>query len=546
MKKIQLFLKGILIGFVSVAIPGFSASTIAIILGVYYVMIEAISELFQHFKRSLVFLLVLIAGYAVGAWIGANCVSILYDSFPLVMVFITLGLIIGSLPKMILEIKPYLHKISNWVIVLFIWGMLLLFSFLVIQKEEVTLSIYMPIQDYFWLAGIGIITAGTLVIPGMDFAVVLLSLGYYHAIMGLMNVFSKEVLSNFLVLCVYLIGYGVGAFLLSKLIQQLVKKYEVKMKFANFAFVAISPFLVIKQGILNNPYFDNHQIISDSTFVLAIVLGILAFLIVTFIHYLNNPNDKRVSGMKKRNLLRFFYAIFSKAPLALHYMFTMRKIGKEDQLPFEERYELVVKIAKKINQSGHIYLQVFGEENLNNETSLYIVNHQGRYDGIGVFLALENHPCTLIADRGRIIHPFYKDMFTMLKGAAIDRGNLRELVQTMNEVGERLKNGRSFIGFIEGKWGDNHNNLQEFHTGILRPAYASHVPIVPIVLYDTWKVFSISSIKKVYPEAHILPSISYEEYKDLTKQELANLIKQNMQLKLDEIKEQKDVEIERK
>lgn len=542
MKSIHIFLKGILIGFVSVAIPGLSASTIAIILGIYYLMIQSISELFKNFKKSISFLLILIAGYAGGAFIGANLVSVLYDYFPLVMVFVTLGFIIGSFPKMILEIKPYLNKLSNWLVVFIIWLALLLFSFLVIQKEEVVLTFDMPIRDYIWLAGIGIVTAGTLVIPGMDFAVVLLSFGYYHAIMGLMNVFSGDILSNLFILGVYLIGYGIGAFLLSKLIQQLAKKYESKMKFANFAFVAISPFLVVKQGILNNSYFNQHHIISDQTFGIAIILGIIAFLSVIIINHFHNPNDNRVRGMKKRNLLRFFYAVVSRAPLALYYMLKMRKIGKEDQLPFEKRYELVIKIAKEINKSGHIHLQVFGKEYLNNETSLYIVNHQGRYDGIGVFLALEDHPSTLIADRGRIIHPFYSDMFTMLKGAAIDRGNLRELVQIMNDVGERLKNGRSFIGFIEGRWGDNQNHLQEFHTGILRPAYASHVQIVPIVLYDTWKVFSVSSIKKIYPEAHILPAISYEEYKELTKQELATLIKQKMQSKLDEIEEQKDAE----
>lgn len=544
MKKIHICLKGILIGFVSVAIPGLSASTIAIILGIYYSMIHAISELFKSFKESIVFLLLLIIGYAIGAFIGANLVSILYNHFPLVMVFVTLGFIIGSLPKMIRGIKPYLNKISNWLVVFFIWLALLLFSFLIIQKEEVTLTLNMPIEDYLWLAIIGIITAGTLVIPGMDFAVVLLSLGYYHSIMGLMNVFSANFLSNFFILCVYLAGYGLGAFLLSKLIQKLAKKYEVKMQFANFAFVAISPFLVVKQGIINNPYFEQHRIIDDKSFVIAIVLGIVSLLIVVMINHLTNPNDKRVSGMKKRNLFRFFFAIISRAHLAIYYLFKMRKIGKEDTMPFEERYELVIKIAKKINKSGHIYLQVYGKEYLNNNTTLYIVNHQGRYDGIGVFTALENSPCTLIADRGRIIHPFYSDMFLMLKGAAIDRNNLRELIQIMNDVGERLKNGRSFIGFIEGKWGDNQNQLQEFHTGILRPAYASHVQIIPIVLYDTWKVFSIPSIKKIYPEAHILPAILYEEYKDLTKQQLADLIKQKMQSKLDNIREQKDAKKE--
>lgn len=542
MKKLSISLKGILIGFVSVAIPGLSASTIAIILGVYYLMIDAIGGIFKNFKKSITFLIFLLIGFGIGAFIGANLVCVLYDKFPLITVLVIIGFILGSLPKMITEIKPYINKISNWFVVLLIWAILLSFTFIVIRKEEVMLYFDMPLIDYIILGIIGIITAGTLVIPGMDFAIVLLSLGYYQAIMGLLNIFDGNLLRNILVLGVYLIGYGVGAFLLSKLIERVAKKYEVKMKFANFAFVAISPFLVIKQCVLNNSYFDTHSITSGSGLVMGIILGIIAFLVVFIVGALNKPNDTRVRGMKKRNLLRFFYGIISKAHLAIYYTLKMRKIAKDDKMQFEERYALVIKIAKMINKAGHIKLKVYGTENLNEKTTLFIVNHQGRYDGIGVFTALENHPCTLIADKGRINHAFYSDMFAMLDGAAIERVKLRELVQIMNDVGERLKNGRSFIGFIEGKWGDNENTLQEFYTGILRPAYQSKVQIVPIVLYDTWKVFGISSLKNVYPEVHILEPISYQEYENLSKQELANLIKELMQQKLDEIGERKEAE----
>lgn len=542
MKKLLISLKGILIGFVSVAIPGLSASTIAIILGVYYLMIDAIGNIFKNFKKSITFLLFLLIGFGIGAFIGANLVSVLYDKFPLITVLVIIGFILGSLPKMIMEIKPYINKISNWLVVVLIWAVLLSFTFLVIRKEEVILCFDMPLIDYIILGTIGIITAGTLVIPGMDFAIVLLSLGYYQAIMGLLNIFDGNLLRNILVLGVYLIGYGVGAFLLSKLIERFAKNNEVKMKFANFAFVAISPFLVIKQCIFNNSYFDTYSITSGLGLVIGIILGIIAFLVVFIVGALNKPNDTRVQGMKKRNLLRFFYSIISKAHLAIYYTLKMRKIAKDDKMPFEERYALVIKIAKMINKAGHIKLKIYGTKNLNEKTTLFIVNHQGRYDGIGVFTALENHPCTLIADKGRINHAFYSDMFAMLHGAAIERTKLRELVQIMNDVGERLKNGRSFIGFIEGKWGDNENTLQEFYTGILKPAYQSKVQIVPIVLYDTWKVFGISSLKNVYPEVHILEPISYQQYENLNKQELANLIKELMQQKLDEIGERKEAE----
>ena len=65
MNKLSLYLKGILIGFCSLAVPGLSASTIAIVLVVYYDMIYAISHILKKPKQSIGFLLVLLGGFLI-------------------------------------------------------------------------------------------------------------------------------------------------------------------------------------------------------------------------------------------------------------------------------------------------------------------------------------------------------------------------------------------------------------------------------------------------------------------------------------------------
>ena len=77
------------------------------------------------------------------------------------------------------------------------------------------------------------------------------------------------------------------------------------------------------------------------------------------------------------------------------------------------------------------------------------------------------------------------------------------------------------------------------HTGVLQPAYKSGCKVTPIVLYDSWKVFSISSLRRIEPETHVLPPIEYDEYKDLSKAEFSDLLKTRMQAKIDEIDERK-------
>ena len=60
-------------------------------------------------------------------------------------------------------------------------------------------------------------------------------------------------------------------------------------------------------------------------------------------------------------------------------------------------------------------------------------------------------------------------------------------------------------------------------------------PIVPVTLYDTYKVYGVNSLKRVSCEVHYLKPIPYEEYHGLDKNELASLVKSKIQEKLDEL-----------
>ena len=135
MKKIMILFKGILIGFASIAIPGLSASTVAIIFCLYYQMIDAISSIFKNFKQSFTFLFFLILGYIIGDIIGANIISFIYEKYPLPIILMILGFIIGSLPKMVKDLLPHFKKISNWLIILLVSAFILSFTFLVTKVE---------------------------------------------------------------------------------------------------------------------------------------------------------------------------------------------------------------------------------------------------------------------------------------------------------------------------------------------------------------------------------------------------------------------------
>lgn len=538
MKYVSNLIKAIIVGFISCAIPGLSSLTFAIVLCIYYPLIDALSSLFKNFKKNVVFLIIFFTGYIIGSVIAAKFVSILYENYPLIFILAIFGCLAGSLPKMIKDIIPYVKDWTNWLLLGLIVVFFIGYVYFMVGGETIELdSSMMTFTDYLKLFGVGLVTSITFAIPGLDFAVILLAFGYYYPLMSLISELASlnNFVSNGLLILTYSSGYVLGIYLISKLIKTFIMNHKGKMRFATLAFILVSPLMIIKSGILAAATVNYANI--DVT--IGIILAVILFFIVMLIYHLNNPDDTRIEAMKKRHMLRFYFTILIRLPVTLKYLKGMRKIIKENKLSFEERYAYIQEELHVVNHLGNIRLHAYGQEYLSDEATLYVVNHQGRYDGIGILTGLMHHPTTLIVDASRVKWPFYRELCIMLECAYLDYNDPRSMVVTMDEVAKKLKQGRSYIAFIEGKYGNNENTLQEFKTGVLRPAYDSHVRIIPVVLYDTYKVYGKSSIRRIHPECHFLEPVCYDEYERLTKVEFAELLKNKMQAKLDQIEEDK-------
>lgn len=255
MNRLSLYLRGIVIGFASLAVPGLSASTIAIVLLVYYDMIYAISHIFSKPKKSIPFLLVLLAGYGTGAIGGAIAVNTLYVRFPLPVIGAVLGFLIGSIPRIVVENRKDFKKPANILIMAIVATLFLLYSLVITDGESVSFDTIRIPLDFIIMGFVGIITSTTLVIPGVDFAVTLMALGYYYGFIELVGDFSALFLqpARLFLLLSYLIGYGVGSFLFSKGLRYLIKRYPRQLNSVNTAMVLIAPIIVVEKCILENP-----------------------------------------------------------------------------------------------------------------------------------------------------------------------------------------------------------------------------------------------------------------------------------------------------
>jgi putative membrane protein len=250
-----LILKGILIGFASLGVPGLSASTIAIVLFVYYDMIYAISHIFSKPKKSITFLAVLLTGYSIGCLGGAFMVNTLYVAYPIPVIAAVLGFLIGSVPRMAAESKDDLKKPVNWAVMLCVAALFLVYALVITNGDTVTFDKHLGLSDYLMMMLVGAITSTTLVIPGVDFAVTLMALGYYYAFIGLVGNIPALLVSpqRLILLAVYLVGYGLGSVLFSKGLRVLIKRFPRQLHCVNLAMVTISPIIVVKKCIIDNP-----------------------------------------------------------------------------------------------------------------------------------------------------------------------------------------------------------------------------------------------------------------------------------------------------
>ncbi len=253
MNKISLFLKGIVIGFASLGVPGLSASTIAIVLFVYYDMIYAISHIFSQPKKSISFLTVLLAGYGIGCLGGAWAVNTLYMNYPIPVIAAVLGFLIGSVPRMAADSKEDFKRWPNWVVMVTVASIFLIYAMVITDGHAVSFEKVRFPLDFILMAIVGAVTSMTLVIPGVDFAVTLMALGYYYAFIDLVGNFAALNLTRLLLLAFYLVGYGFGSVALSKGLRYLIKRYPRQLHCVNLAMVTVSPIIVIKKCLIDNP-----------------------------------------------------------------------------------------------------------------------------------------------------------------------------------------------------------------------------------------------------------------------------------------------------
>lgn len=235
-------------------------------------------------------------------------------------------------------------------------------------------------------------------------------------------------------------------------------------------------------------------------------------------------------------MLRFLYLIVRNIFILPGIIKKMRKLVADENSTEEERYAYLQYIIGLMQKTGHIKTLVYGEENLPAEGGYVMYpNHQGKYDAYGI-AAVHKKPCTVVMDKDRSGYIFVTEIIDMIKGKRLDKKDVRQGFRIMKEVAEEVKEGRRYIVFPEGGYTEGKKNtLEEFKNGCFKMSVNSQSPIIPVVLVDSYKVMNSSKRGSVTTQVYFLPAIPYEEYQNLKTKDIAEMVRERIQSKLNEI-----------
>lgn len=226
-------------------------------------------------------------------------------------------------------------------------------------------------------------------------------------------------------------------------------------------------------------------------------------------------------------MFRFLYVIIRnlfRAP----YMITRMRYEADHPEKFSEkkRYELDRHVIRIMCKTGKIKTVCFGRENLPKEGG-YIMypNHQGKYDALGIILSHDT-PCSLVMDLDKSNSVLVREFIDLVGGKRLDKSDVRQAMRIIKEVANDVKAGKRYILFPEGGYEfNNKNHVTEFKPGSFKSATMSKMPIVPVALIDSYKVFNSLNFLPVTVQVHFLKPILYEEYKGMKTLEIAHLVK---------------------
>ena len=275
------FLKGILIGLANI-IPGVRGGTIAVILGIFDNLINAINNFWRDIKKNLIFLTPIVSGALFSILFFSSILKFCLREYSLPTNLFFAGLVFGSIPliykKAIKNSFKAYHFICATIAALFV---IFISNVSINNISEISENVSLLLITKIFFGGI--LAAIAMIIPGISGSFILVLLGLYTTIINAISNISQCALnfSNKILLIntgAIILSFGLGILLgiifASRLISALLEKFYTVTYFFILGLVIGSIYGIFASPITYQSGTNNFMIlISIITFFIGAVIS---------------------------------------------------------------------------------------------------------------------------------------------------------------------------------------------------------------------------------------------------------------------------------
>ncbi len=292
-------------------LPGVSAGTIGITVGIYDKLIGGVNTLRKQFWKSILILLPIMLGWLIAGVALLYLEHLAWDKVPFIIVLVCAGFTVGGLPVILKEVRSHTLGIKDFALIalgfLIAAGIGLLSVLSKIYNWFDIEAAFLSPNENVWIYPltviIGLIAMGACIIPGISGAMILFIFGLYQPVLNLYMGDASMIhdhgrLGTGLILTAcLLVGIIAGIILASLLMKRVIAKFHDTTFNIVLGFVLGSLVAMFINNQIWDAYFNPvtnqwwHWLVGGILFV---VIGALTLFLVSKTLKKQAPEEKEI------------------------------------------------------------------------------------------------------------------------------------------------------------------------------------------------------------------------------------------------------------
>ena len=227
--------------------------------------------------------------------------------------------------------------------------------------------------------------------------------------------------------------------------------------------------------------------------------------------------------------MRIALMVIRKLYLVPFLFYKIWMAARHYQGDYTKGFQLAKKISGHAIAAGNVTLEVHGIENVPKEDGfIFYPNHQGLFDILTFYKSCPKPFAVVIKKEAKDVI-LLKQVLQATGSQAMDRDDIRQSMQVINQVAKEVQEGRNYLIFAEGHRSKEGNKLLDFKGGSFKAAQKAKCPIVPCALINSFVPFDAKSIRPVTVTLIYMKPMYYDEYQHMNTNEIACEVKHRIE-----------------